>query len=38
VVRFGKTFHRYEETDDGRVRAFFADGTSANADLLDAVA
>jgi 2-polyprenyl-6-methoxyphenol hydroxylase-like FAD-dependent oxidoreductase len=34
AVRFGKTFQRYERTGDGRVRAHFADGTSAEADLL----
>ena len=33
-VRFGKTFHRYEQAEDGRVVAWFADGTSAKADLL----
>jgi len=34
VVYFGKRFHHYEYTADGRVRAHFADGTSAEADLL----
>ncbi|MEV0597421.1 FAD-dependent oxidoreductase [Nonomuraea cavernae] len=34
VVRFGKTFERYETRPDGRVTAHFADGTSATADVL----
>src|SRR5204862_6621910 len=34
MVHFGRTFHRYEQTHDGRVRAFFTDGASAGADLL----
>lgn len=34
VVHFGKEFVRYEQTADGRVRAHFADGTSATGDLL----
>jgi salicylate hydroxylase len=34
VVRFGKTFQRYEPTTDGRVTAYFSDGTSATGDLL----
>ena len=34
VVRFGKTFERYETAADGRVIAHFADGTSATADVL----
>jgi 2-polyprenyl-6-methoxyphenol hydroxylase-like FAD-dependent oxidoreductase len=34
VVHFGKTFHHYQQTDSGRVRAYFADGESATADLL----
>ncbi|WP_433211985.1 FAD-dependent oxidoreductase [Microtetraspora malaysiensis] len=33
-VRFGATFARYSHTPDGRVRARFADGTTAHADLL----
>ena len=33
-VRFGKTFDKFEQLDTGRVRAWFADGTSADADLL----
>lgn len=34
VVRFGKEFDRYEQSDDGTVTAFFADGTSATGDVL----
>lgn len=34
VVRFGKEFTRYEQAPDGRVTAFFADGTSATGDVL----
>ena len=34
VVRLGKTFESYEVLPDGRVMAYFADGTSATADLL----
>ncbi|MFL6122223.1 FAD-dependent oxidoreductase [Actinophytocola sp.] len=34
TVHFGKTFHRYEELADGRVRAHFADGSSADGTLL----
>ncbi|MFG1649757.1 FAD-dependent oxidoreductase [Micromonospora sp. NPDC049275] len=34
VVRFDKTFVRYEQHDDGTVTAYFADGTSATGDLL----
>jgi 2-polyprenyl-6-methoxyphenol hydroxylase-like FAD-dependent oxidoreductase len=34
VVRFGSTFQRLERLGDGRVRARFADGTSAAGDLL----
>jgi 2-polyprenyl-6-methoxyphenol hydroxylase-like FAD-dependent oxidoreductase len=34
TVHFGRTFGRYESTRDGRVRAVFADGTTALADLL----
>jgi 2-polyprenyl-6-methoxyphenol hydroxylase-like FAD-dependent oxidoreductase len=33
-VRHGAAFERYELLGDGRVRAFFADGTTADADLL----
>ncbi|MEV0148653.1 MULTISPECIES: NAD(P)/FAD-dependent oxidoreductase [unclassified Nonomuraea] len=34
VVRFGKTFERYERLPDGRVELFFADGTSERADVV----
>jgi 2-polyprenyl-6-methoxyphenol hydroxylase-like FAD-dependent oxidoreductase len=34
VVHLGKTFERYEVGADGRVTAYFADGTSATADLM----
>jgi 2-polyprenyl-6-methoxyphenol hydroxylase-like FAD-dependent oxidoreductase len=34
AVHFSKTFERYEQMPDGRVRAFFSDGTSADGDLL----
>ena len=34
VVRRGKTFERYETGVDGRVTAYFSDGTSATADVL----
>jgi 2-polyprenyl-6-methoxyphenol hydroxylase-like FAD-dependent oxidoreductase len=34
VRHFGKTFVRYDHAEDGRVRAHFADGTSAVGDLL----
>lgn len=34
IVRFGKEFIGYEHTEDGRVTARFADGTSATGDLL----
>ena len=34
VVAFGREFERYEILPDGRVRAHFADGTIAEADLL----
>ena len=34
IVRFGRTFERFEQLDGGRVRACFADGTSATGDLL----
>jgi 2-polyprenyl-6-methoxyphenol hydroxylase-like FAD-dependent oxidoreductase len=33
-VRFGKTFERFDQCADGRVRAHFADGTTATGDLL----
>jgi 2-polyprenyl-6-methoxyphenol hydroxylase-like FAD-dependent oxidoreductase len=34
VIQLGKTFELYEVMPDGRVTAYFADGTSATADLL----
>ena len=34
AARFGKEFTRYEQTADGAVRAFFADGTDAVGDVL----
>jgi 2-polyprenyl-6-methoxyphenol hydroxylase-like FAD-dependent oxidoreductase len=34
VIRFDKTFERYEVTPDGRVVAYFTDGSSAVGDLL----
>ncbi|MEV0198427.1 NAD(P)/FAD-dependent oxidoreductase [Nonomuraea sp. NPDC050691] len=34
VVRFGKTFERYERLPDGRIELFFADGSSARADVV----
>ena len=34
VVHFGKDFTRYEQTPDGRVTAYFSDGTSATGDVL----
>ncbi|MGV9302064.1 FAD-dependent oxidoreductase [Nonomuraea sp. NPDC003727] len=34
VVQYGKTFTRYEPRPDGRVRAYFDDGTHADGDLL----
>ncbi|TMR88532.1 FAD-dependent monooxygenase [Nonomuraea basaltis] len=34
VVRFGKTYERYERLPGGRVRLFFADGTSETADVV----
>lgn len=34
IVTFGAAFDRFEQTGDGRVRAWFTDGTSAEADLL----
>ncbi|MEU7002386.1 NAD(P)/FAD-dependent oxidoreductase [Nonomuraea sp. NPDC046570] len=34
VVRYGKTYERYERTPGGRVELFFADGTSATADIV----
>ncbi|WP_433515095.1 FAD-dependent oxidoreductase [Nonomuraea sp. CA-143628] len=34
VVRFGKTYERYERLPDGRVELFFADGSSDTADVV----
>ncbi|WP_049559991.1 FAD-dependent oxidoreductase [Nonomuraea sp. SBT364] len=34
VVRFGKAYERYERLPDGRVRLFFADGTSETAGIV----
>jgi 2-polyprenyl-6-methoxyphenol hydroxylase-like FAD-dependent oxidoreductase len=34
IVQFEKAFTRYEELSDGRVRAFFEDGSSAKGDVL----
>jgi 2-polyprenyl-6-methoxyphenol hydroxylase-like FAD-dependent oxidoreductase len=34
VVHMGKEFTRYEQTPDGQITAFFADGTSATGDVL----
>lgn len=34
VVHHGRTFQRYEVRPDGRIVAFFADGTSATGDVL----
>lgn len=34
VVHFGRTFTRYEQSDDGTVTAHFADGGTATGDLL----
>jgi 2-polyprenyl-6-methoxyphenol hydroxylase-like FAD-dependent oxidoreductase len=34
IVRFGKTCQRFDQVEDGKVRARFADGTSATGDLL----
>jgi 2-polyprenyl-6-methoxyphenol hydroxylase-like FAD-dependent oxidoreductase len=34
VLHFDKTFERYQQRADGTVTAFFADGTSATADVL----
>jgi 2-polyprenyl-6-methoxyphenol hydroxylase-like FAD-dependent oxidoreductase len=33
-VHFGREFARYERTADGKVTAYFADGTSATGDVL----
>jgi 2-polyprenyl-6-methoxyphenol hydroxylase-like FAD-dependent oxidoreductase len=34
IIHFDKTLERFDQLDDGQVRAHFADGTSAAADLL----
>jgi 2-polyprenyl-6-methoxyphenol hydroxylase-like FAD-dependent oxidoreductase len=34
TVHFGKTFERFEQLDDEKIRAFFTDGTSTTGDLL----
>lgn len=34
IVRYGRTFQRYERRADGRVTAFFADGSTAVGDVL----
>ncbi len=34
VISFNKTFERYERTHDGKVTAYFSDGTSATGDVL----
>ncbi len=34
VIHFEKTFERYEHTPEGKVTAYFADGTSATGDIL----
>jgi 2-polyprenyl-6-methoxyphenol hydroxylase-like FAD-dependent oxidoreductase len=34
IIRFGKTFERYERTPEGKVTAFFSDGTTATGDVL----
>src|SRR5258708_607594 len=34
IVKFGKEFIRYERRPDGRITAFFADGTAAVGDVL----
>jgi 2-polyprenyl-6-methoxyphenol hydroxylase-like FAD-dependent oxidoreductase len=34
VIHYGRTFERYEVAADGRVTAYFADGTSASGDVL----
>ena len=34
VVHFDKTFTHYQETPDGKITAFFEDGTSASGDVL----
>jgi 2-polyprenyl-6-methoxyphenol hydroxylase-like FAD-dependent oxidoreductase len=34
IVHFDKTFERFDQSDDGQVRAYFADSTSVTGDLL----
>jgi 2-polyprenyl-6-methoxyphenol hydroxylase-like FAD-dependent oxidoreductase len=34
IVHFDKTLERFDQSDDGQVRAYFADGTSVTGDLL----
>ena len=34
VISFDKTFERYEQTHDGKVTAYFSDGTSVTGDVL----
>lgn len=34
IVHYDKTFERYEREPDGRITAYFADGTSATGDVL----
>src|SRR5439155_17552575 len=34
ILHYGKEFERYEHNPDGTVTCFFADGTTATADLL----
>lgn len=34
IVRYGRTFQRYERRADGKVTAFFADGSTATGDVL----
>lgn len=34
TVHFGKVFERYEQSENGRVAAYFADGSSVEADML----
>ena len=35
VIHFDKEFERYEQTSDGKVTAFFTDGTSARGEVLE---
>ena len=34
IVHFNKAFVRYEQQEEGRVCAYFTDGTSASGDVL----